>query len=176
MVSPVSGSPQAQPLNAVVFKQPAESIVAAEGITFEDKSQIQLKPKDVYGPPAPTSTGSADQEVKFLEDDPRFDTSNRTPEEKLSALRDNLRDALGNRGATVVEGFAGVGAVASSKKFNLSTDVEGIAPGAKLKFTATAKKMKIDDALRLNVPLNDRPRDYKAMVTLSVPLGGQPKD
>ncbi len=179
MVSPVSGSAQAQSLHAVVFKQPAGS-VAGEPKEIPAEKQpldhaVQLKNKDVYGPPAPTQTGKADQEWQFVED-PRFDPNARTPKEKIDTLRENLREGLGDRGAKIVEGAAGAGAVIGNKRFNLSTGLDGIAPGAKLKLSASAKRIKVDDAVRLNVPLNDRPREYKAMVTFSVPLGGKPRD
>lgn len=64
-------------------------------------------------------------------------------------------------------------AALSLKKSGLSTDADFIAPGAKIDLKVSAKRMKLEDALRHNIPIDQRPRDYRAVVTLRVPLGGQ---
>lgn len=64
------------------------------------------------------------------------------------------------------------GAALSLKKNGLSTDAPFIAPGAKIGLNVSAKKMKIEEALLHNIPIDKRPRDYRAMVSLRIPLGG----
>lgn len=64
-------------------------------------------------------------------------------------------------------------AALSIKKSGLSTDADFIAPGAKIGLKVSAKRMKLEDALLHNIPVDKRPRDYRAMVTLRIPLGGK---
>lgn len=64
-------------------------------------------------------------------------------------------------------------AALSIKKSGLSTDADFIAPGAKIGLKVSAKRMKLEDALLHHIPVDKRPRDYRAMVTLRIPLGGQ---
>jgi hypothetical protein len=182
MVQSVSGTPilpvqpQAPGPQTHAGLPTRESAATAASFDLADSVKASSPRKPLMGPPvsfAKPSTQSQTSEQAFKHVDPRFEPQNLSKAEVLDNLRDGLRQSVGPVGAPVVEGLVGVGVLASNKKLGFSTGADYISPGAKFKFEASFRKQKIDDALRLGIPLQNRERDYRATVTLRIPLGGE---